>query len=344
MKITVAICTWNRRELLQKTLSQIAEEVSPPRADWELLVVNNNCTDHTEGVVESFCGKLPIRQVMEHRQGLSFARNAAVSNALGEYILWTDDDVIVDAGWLTAYESAFSRHPEAAFFGGPIHPWFEGTPPRWMVADAWNAISAAFAALDHGGSECEVSSHNLPFGANYAVRSDWQRRFLYDPRFGRRADAAILLEETIVLLAIMQAGGKAWWLPDAQVQHWIPKSRQSLAYLREYYVGYGRTLTRRNSFQDCSMLFGKPRWLLRHALISELAYCLHRLYASPLHWIADLKQASIAWGQLQDCTPSGVEPQNGTHGSQNDETLFAETDTASLAQSAKPKTTAEMLS
>jgi glucosyl-dolichyl phosphate glucuronosyltransferase len=300
MKITVAICTWNRSELLKRTMSQMAEELFPPRVDWELLVVNNNCTDDTESVVESFQGRLPIRQIVEQKQGLSFARNAAVSCASGDYILWTDDDVIVDSGWLAAYESAFARYPEAAFFGGPIQPWFEGMPPRWMATDAWSLISTAFAALDYGTRECKASCSRLPFGANYAIRLDWQRRHLYDPRFGRRPETTISGEETIVLLGIIKEGGTGWWIPDAQVRHWIPKSRQSLAYLREYYAGYGRTLNRQSSAGAYPLVFGKPRWLLRHALESELAYCLHRLYAPPMHWISDLKKASIAWGQLQD--------------------------------------------
>ena len=47
MRITVAICTWNRCELLRQTLEQMTKLVIPPRVVWELLVVNNNCTDDT---------------------------------------------------------------------------------------------------------------------------------------------------------------------------------------------------------------------------------------------------------------------------------------------------------
>jgi glucosyl-dolichyl phosphate glucuronosyltransferase len=299
-KITVAICTWNRCELLRRTLCRFAEEVYPPHVPWELLIVNNNCSDDTEKVVHSFSDRIPIRQILEPRQGLSIARNAAIGSAQGEYILWTDDDVIVDPEWLTAYESAFLRHPEAAFFGGPIHPLFEGSPPRWMETEAWPLISTAFAALDYGTEECEIFGNELPFGANYAVRMDWQRRHLYDPRLGRRADTTISGEETMVLLAILKSGGNGWWIPTARVMHWVPKSRQSIAYLRDYYAGYGRVLNRQNPQMPCRMLFGKPRWLLGNALQSGLAYYLHRLYSSPDHWIEDLKKASIAWGQLQD--------------------------------------------
>jgi len=59
--ITVAICTWNRAENLRRTLEELTRIVLPGLYDWELLVVNNCCTDHTDDVVGSFRSRLPIR-------------------------------------------------------------------------------------------------------------------------------------------------------------------------------------------------------------------------------------------------------------------------------------------
>src|SRR5262249_10345499 len=106
MKLSVAICTWNRAKLLEQCLDRLAN-ASPPTADWELLVVNNNCSDNTDGVLDSFAARLPVRRIFEPKQGHSNARNAAVRSASGDYIIWTDDDVLVDKEWLVAYERAF---------------------------------------------------------------------------------------------------------------------------------------------------------------------------------------------------------------------------------------------
>ena len=51
MIATVAICTWNRAALLDRTLARFLALVPPSGATWELLVVNNNCTDETDEVV-----------------------------------------------------------------------------------------------------------------------------------------------------------------------------------------------------------------------------------------------------------------------------------------------------
>ena len=71
--ITVAICTWNRAQLLDQTLTEMRKLRIPPGIEWELLVVNNNCTDDTDGVLDRHEGRLPIRRLFE-TQARPFAR------------------------------------------------------------------------------------------------------------------------------------------------------------------------------------------------------------------------------------------------------------------------------
>ena len=133
LRITIAICTWNRSKSLRATLLSLQQLIIPPGIDWELLIVNNNCTDDTDEVIEQFADGLPIRLLHEKRQGLSNARNCAVEAAKGDYILWTDDDVIVDPNWLVAYVNAIRTWPNATLFGGPIKLKLEGNPPSWLL-------------------------------------------------------------------------------------------------------------------------------------------------------------------------------------------------------------------
>ena len=74
LSLTVAICTWNRSQSLQHTLEGFAQIAIPSETDWELLVVNNNCTDRTDEVIRVFEGRLPVRRIFEKRPGLSNAR------------------------------------------------------------------------------------------------------------------------------------------------------------------------------------------------------------------------------------------------------------------------------
>jgi glycosyltransferase involved in cell wall biosynthesis len=103
--LSVCICTYNRSQSLARTL----DSLSIPTGDaacTEVLIVDNNSTDGTAQVAESFRIKLPIRRHMETRQGASHARNRAVAEFCGDLLLFTDDDVRLEAGWLAAYLEA----------------------------------------------------------------------------------------------------------------------------------------------------------------------------------------------------------------------------------------------
>ena len=47
-KIASTICTWNPAKLLKQCLERMTKHVIPQDVEWELLVVNNNCTDTTD--------------------------------------------------------------------------------------------------------------------------------------------------------------------------------------------------------------------------------------------------------------------------------------------------------
>src|ERR1051325_11089380 len=84
--VTIAICTFNRAESLRRTLRSLAELRVLNHVAWEIIVVNNNCTDNTDDVIASFSDRLPIRREFEPQRGLSCARNRAVKAAEGSYI------------------------------------------------------------------------------------------------------------------------------------------------------------------------------------------------------------------------------------------------------------------
>ena len=77
---------------LQSIISA-AKNVTDP---WELQIVDNGSTDATQSVIEEFKPSLPIYRTEAPVPGLSNARNVGIENARGQFIIWTDDDVIVD--------------------------------------------------------------------------------------------------------------------------------------------------------------------------------------------------------------------------------------------------------
>lgn len=299
MLITVAICTWNRASLLQRTLEQLTRmKPLPGDTSWELIVVDNACTDSTADVIESFGSLLPIRRVCEPQPGLSNARNAAIAEAAGDVIVWTDDDVLVDPAWLCEYAIAFQKHPTAEFFGGPISAWFDAPPPAWL-ATVFPQVVSAFAVRELESEDIPITRTFAPYGANMAFRRRVLNNHSFDPRLGRLGDSAIGGEETAVFRDLMERGYQGRWVRGASVRHFVSEDRQTTEYIRSYYSGVAATASRAAAGPSAvSTLFGRPRWAWRASLQYEMMYQLRRLVAPPQIWIEDLKRASLARGAL----------------------------------------------
>ena len=107
LDVTVIICTRNRALQLASVLDSACKLIVPPGLTWEFVVVDNGSADGTADVVTRYVDRLPIRCVREETPGLSNARNRGVEAANGEYICWTDDDVVIDPEWLARLRRCF---------------------------------------------------------------------------------------------------------------------------------------------------------------------------------------------------------------------------------------------
>jgi glycosyltransferase involved in cell wall biosynthesis len=307
MLITVAICTLNRAESLRRTLDSLAAMQVPKDLDWEVVVVNNGSTDHTDIVIEAFAERLPIRREFELQRGHSSARNRALDAATGDYIVWTDDDVVVDHGWLSAYFEAFCRWPEAAVFGGPIIPKFETPAVKWIARTVGSEalLGGPYAVRDFGGEvlPLSVADWRVPYGPSYAVRTRDHRNFRYDLNLGRRGGQSRNSEETDVITRMLLSGATGYWLPQARVKHCIGRDRQTVRHLAREYRSTGDAhvyLQQRNGEPyKGPLLFGAPRWMWRQMAEEWLRYWVHRLMSPAPVWLPHLYRYAYVWGQIR---------------------------------------------
>lgn len=297
MRLTTVICTWNRAELLRLTLESMTDVEVPDDVEWGILIVDNNCTDATPDVIASYAERLPLRSLREPRPGKSHALNRAVAEAECDYLLFTDDDVLVEPGWLRAYRDAIRRHPDGVVFGGPIRPWFEGDPPRWLT-EAFSRVEFAYAALDLGDEPIEITGEQSPFGANLVIRAEEQKSTRYDPDLGPRPGSGLRGEEVSLVQGLYARGCKGYWVPEATVRHHIPASRQSLDYLRDWYRGWGEFLVRRGSGPGPRSFLRRPLWLWRELVERQVRYGVKRMFGRTETWIEELKKLATAQGRF----------------------------------------------
>jgi GT2 family glycosyltransferase len=117
--VTVAVCTRNRSQNLRGCLRAI-ERLIYPRLDI-LLIDNAPRSDAADRLVKrEFPG---VRYLVEPRPGLDRARNRAIMEAQGEIIAFTDDDVVVDGGWIQALVRIFVDDPDVMAVTGLVVPY-----------------------------------------------------------------------------------------------------------------------------------------------------------------------------------------------------------------------------
>jgi hypothetical protein len=264
--VTVAICTWNRAALLDRTLTRLRDLRVPAGLTWEVVVVDNNSTDDTQAVLlKHAAGPLPLTALKETKQGHSNARNCAVAAARGKLVLWTDDDVLVGPDWLARIVAAADKYPNAEFFGGPVRPWFETPPPAWL-GDNLDLFGVCFALIDHGPETRRLAFGEYAYGANVAFRKSVMDRYPFDPALGRVGTQLSSGDDTRVQDQVVAAGGHGVWVGDAAVDHFLPAARMTVVYVRGilFWAGY-------NGFEPFAAdpsprLLGAPRWLWQKRL------------------------------------------------------------------------------
>ncbi len=117
--VTVTVCTRDRPDDIAICLDAI-NQLDYPHLD--ILVIDNApATEATKQIIET---QYPhIRYVREPRPGLDWARNRAILEAAGEIIAYTDDDVVVDPGWVRAIAKTFTENPEVMGLTGLVVPY-----------------------------------------------------------------------------------------------------------------------------------------------------------------------------------------------------------------------------
>jgi glycosyltransferase involved in cell wall biosynthesis len=269
MDASVVICTYNRCRSLRRTLQSLQAMSVPASMNWELLVVDNNSTDATKQTVEEIGQNscLPIRYIFEQRQGLSYARNAAVAVARAEFIAFTDDDVLVDRQWLVELKEGFSGGADCV--GGKILPIWSEARPVWLTHD----LEGNLALVDYGENAQEIKrSHHLLYGANLAFRKCVFARLSFDTRFGPKGKKLYNNDETTMILSIIRSDGQVRYQPTAVVYHVIEPQRVKKSYFRKWHFDNGEGRGLALGFHEGRTVFSVPLYSIRELLESVFTW------------------------------------------------------------------------
>ncbi len=266
--LDVVIPTFNRKDLLRKTLASLASAAVPAGMAVQVIVVNNNSSDGTADVVEELAGAspLPIRHVLELRQSLSSARNAGIAASGADLIGFVDDDEEVEPDWFEVIAREFAD-PAVEFIGGPYLPNWVSPVPDWLPP-GYHAAIGAIPPKPRGWYNAG-SGGNLMGGNAVMRRSVFERVGLYALHLGRSGKGLLSEEDADMFRRILAAGIQGMYVPDLAIRHYIAPDRLTRAYHRRwvYWRGASQGVLHRTSTDPAiATVFGVQRYRFGEAL------------------------------------------------------------------------------
>lgn len=236
--ISVVVCCYNSATRLPYVLEHLAKQQTEQAFDWEVILVNNRSDDNTGEVAKALLQQYPQlngKLIDENEAGLTYARIAGAKTAQYNYLLFCDDDNLLQEDYLRtawiimqsdARIGAVSGHGTAIVDGG-------GALPDWF-----NEHQGLFA----NGPQHPEQSHHL-YGAGLMVIRDvflsiytTGYPFICEDRKGASLSSG---GDTEMCYIICLLGYQLRYDNRLTFQHMMPPNRLTKEYLGKLQSGIG---------------------------------------------------------------------------------------------------------
>jgi len=237
-KVSAVICSYNRARFIINAVESIFAQ-DYDRALFEVIVVDNNSTDNTKELLETFRQQHPeynFRYYVETNQGVAWARTRCAREAKGEIVAYLDDDSTAQPGWLASIVAFFDQHPAAWSVGGKITPRFLTGIPGWYSKYFFGLVGN----FDQGPRVKRLTGARYPCGANMAFRAEVFKEIGYfNTDLGRKGGGLLANEEKDIYLRILAQNHEVYYLPHVEVLHSVEANKFDRNYVRRHSMGIG---------------------------------------------------------------------------------------------------------
>lgn len=234
--ITVAVITYNRAAILEECLQSLKNQTIKSEF-FELIVIDNNSTDHTQEVAKQFASFFShFRIVKEMNQGVSNARNRGYAEARTEWILYLDDDVKALENVIEQALDTINNFPYK-IFSGIYLPWYKYGKPYWYK-DKY-ALFNNFK-YDRVSAMRPNANEYLIGGIMVANKQILQEIGGFNTRLGMKGNKIAYNEEPDLQLRLLKKGIKTGHDPNLKVYHLVPTNKIEVEWFFKSAFAQGR--------------------------------------------------------------------------------------------------------
>lgn len=233
-RLVIGICTFNRGERIRETLDAIAKMDRAGGLLTRLVVVNNASTDSTAAAIDAFIASnpgVPTLRIDEPEPGKIAAMRRLFKDTDEPLVGIIDDDTIPHPNWARALIELMHAQPRCGVAGGPVvNRWESGPTPlatiyRRSLGDQLRGEKRELLS----GPEDFLMGASLVIRRGALEQSGWLERCELEARRGKALECGA--EDAEICIRVRQSGWEIWYEPGASMEHLIPASRQTRAYL-----------------------------------------------------------------------------------------------------------------
>lgn len=228
--ISVVVCCYNSAAVIGPTIGALAGQSVPAGSGYEVILVDNACTDNTVALARAAWGKTayPLRVVTELKPGLVYARETGVKAARYDIFLFIDDDNILEGDWLPGLEQIYRDMPRVGAVVGYNKALIDGPKPDWF--DRFQDTYACGLRAPGPGLNPEKL-----FGAGTSFRTGVLREAMFSgpPLFlvGRTKNTLTRGEDTEIALRCRLLGWDFYYDDTLRLKHRLLPARLTWEYI-----------------------------------------------------------------------------------------------------------------
>jgi GT2 family glycosyltransferase len=215
--VSVVVLSYNRPELLRAALASVMAQTHRPA---EVLVVDNRSPRSQE--IAAVVAEFPDCHFIANPDNRGFARgmNTGLRAATGDYILLSEDDIILEPDALAALLDYLADRPEVGLCSGLMLNRGSGTV---RCAGGDSRLGTRYWKVIHGEGEANGSAYRDPFDVTYIPGAlMFARRAYLEELGGFREDFFMYFEDDELCQRVLKSGRRIAVVPACRVRHCEP--------------------------------------------------------------------------------------------------------------------------
>lgn len=243
--VSVVVSTRDRADRLARCLRALLAQQYPT---YEVIIVDNapSTSATVDFIQQTYAEEAKVRYVREDRPGLSWGRNRGILEARSQIVVFTDDDVVVDAHWLSGLIKGFEVAENVACVTSLLLP-LEMETPAQMLLEEFGGFNKGYKRRifdrKHGGEDIPLypfTAGRFGTGGGMAFTTTFLKEAgNFDPALGNGSPAGAG-EDLVAFFYVIMRGYRLVYEPASLVYH---EHHRDYAKLRKQLYYYGVCIT-----------------------------------------------------------------------------------------------------